>query len=71
TLRQVVKEHAYDKKALEKQSRLVQDQIFNYRATGNPVPDFMHKRNRTKDEERYDRIFEEYSSQLQGIATSS
>ncbi|ECY6709601.1 hypothetical protein F7I58_23490, partial [Salmonella enterica] len=71
TLRQIVKEHAYDKKALEKQSRLVQDQIFNYRATGNPVPDFMHKRNRTKDEERYDRIFEEYSSQLQGIATSS
>ena len=71
TLRQVVKECAYDIKALDKQSRLVQDQIFNYRATGNPVPDFMHKINRAKDEERYDRIFEEYSSQLEGIATPS
>lgn len=71
TLRQVVKEHAYDTKTLEKQSRLVQDQIFNYRATGNPVPDFMHSRNRTKDEELYNRIFEEYSSQLQDIATSA
>ncbi|MBT0313015.1 hypothetical protein ISO85_06720 [Morganella morganii subsp. morganii] len=70
-LRQVAKERAYDKKALDKQSRLVQDQIFNYRATGNPVPDFMHKSNRAKDEERYDRIFEEYSSQLKGIATPS
>lgn len=70
-LRQVVKERAYDKKALDKQSRLVQDQIFNYRATGNPVPDFMHRNNRTKDEERYDRIFEEYCSQLEGIATPS
>ncbi|ELY4775213.1 S-4TM family putative pore-forming effector [Cronobacter turicensis] len=71
TLRQVVKDKAYDKKELEKHSRLVQDQIFNYRATGNPVPDFMHKLNRTKDEARYDRIFEEYASQLEGIATPS
>lgn len=71
TLRQVVKEHTYDKQELEKQSRLVQDQIFSYRATGNPVPDFMHKLNRTKDEERYDRIFEEYALQLDGIATRS
>ncbi|URO00340.1 S-4TM family putative pore-forming effector [Leclercia adecarboxylata] len=71
TLRQVGKEQSYDKKALEKQSRVVQDQIFNYRATGNPVPDFMHKRHRAKDEERYDRIFEEYSSLLEGIAAPS
>ncbi|GEM_PF-1584418 len=71
TLWQVVKEQAYDKKTLEKQSRLVQDQIFNYRATGNPVPNFMHKRNRTKDEEKYDRIFEEYSLQLEGVAEPS
>lgn len=49
-------------------SRSIQDQIFSYRAAGNPVPDFVHKRNRIKDEEKYDRIFNVYMHKLKSIS---
>lgn len=68
TLRQVTDTHVFDQQEIEKLSRTIQDQIFSYRVSGNPVPDFIHKRNRVQDEERYDRVFEEYSVQLEGVA---
>ncbi|MCC3736004.1 hypothetical protein LLS47_24220 [Rouxiella badensis] len=53
-----------DETTLSKFTRNVQDQIFSYRAAGNPVPDFIHKLNRGEDEERYDRIFDEFQRKL-------
>lgn len=64
TLREAVETHKFDQKKILKTTRSIQDQIFSYRASGNPVPDFIHKRSRVKDEERYDRIFQEYAAQL-------
>lgn len=65
TLRQAVDTHEYDRRKIEKLSRIIQGQIFSYRASGNPAPDFIHTRNRNKYEECYDRIFQEYSIQLE------
>lgn len=54
---------------LKKTGRNIQDQIFSYRASGNPVPDIIHRRNRMRDEERYDRIFNHYAEKIKSRMT--
>lgn len=53
--------------ALTKMSRSLQDEIYRYRAMGNPAPDFLHKNYRPKDEKRYDEIFESYKDKLVNV----
>ncbi|RJT48488.1 MULTISPECIES: S-4TM family putative pore-forming effector [Rahnella] len=54
----------FDEASLKRLSRNIQDQIFIYRSSGNPAPDRMHRYNRMRDEERYDRIFDTYSERM-------
>ncbi|WP_449649092.1 S-4TM family putative pore-forming effector [Rahnella aceris] len=54
----------FDESYLRKLARNIQDQIFSYRFSGNPVPDRIHRHNRARDEERYDRIFNLYAEKL-------
>lgn len=54
----------FDEKHLKKLARNIQDQIFSYRVSGNPVPDRLHRRNRVRDEDRYDRIFNIYAEKI-------
>jgi hypothetical protein len=51
----------------EKLTRSIQDQIFAYRAAGNPVPDYVHKRFRQEDEATYDSIFNTYAMKLNKV----
>lgn len=67
-LSQIEEKRTYDEQRAITLSRSIQDQIFSYRAAGNPVPDFVHKRNRIKDEEKYDRIFNVYADKLNSIS---
>ncbi len=57
----------FDEGHLKKLSRNIQDQIFIYRSSGNPVPDRVHRYNRMKDEERYDRIFNAYAERMNSL----
>lgn len=59
----------FDENHLKKLARNIQDQIFSYRVSGNPVPDQLHRRNRVRDEERYDRIFDFYVGKINSLAS--
>jgi len=59
-----------DEAHLKKLSRNIQDQIFIYRSSGNPVPDRIHRNNRERDEERYDRIFNVYEKKLESLPSA-
>ncbi|MFB4363049.1 S-4TM family putative pore-forming effector [Pantoea sp. BS_8] len=64
-LQELVEKKVIENEKLEKLTRSIQDQIFTYRASGNPVPDYIHKYFRDSDEETYDSIFNTYALKLQ------
>lgn len=64
-LEELVDKKVIENEKLEKLTRSIQDQIFTYRASGNPVPDYIHKYYRGSDEETYDSIFNTYALKLQ------
>ncbi|NDO83738.1 hypothetical protein CJP72_24235 [Citrobacter sp. NCU1] len=63
-LDKIIESGEFDEGHLKKLSRNIQDQIFIYRSSGNPVPDRIHQYNRVKDEERYDSIFNVYAERM-------
>lgn len=70
-LNKMAESRSFDVDHLQKLSRNIQDQIFIYRSSGNPVPDRLHRYNRMKDEERYDRIFNAYEDRMKSLASST
>ncbi|HFK5746300.1 TPA: S-4TM family putative pore-forming effector [Enterobacter ludwigii] len=69
-LDKITESGSFDADHLQKLSRNIQDQIFIYRSSGNPVPDRLHRYSRMKDEERYDRIFNAYEERMKSLASS-
>lgn len=70
-LDKIAESGSFDADHLQKLSRNIQDQIFIYRSSGNPVPDRLHRYSRMKDEERYDRIFNAYEERMKSLASSN
>lgn len=67
-LNRIIETNCFDENKIKKLSRNIQDQIFIYRASGNPVPDRIHLYYRSRDEEHYDQIFNIYSKKFSDCA---
>lgn len=61
-------EQKYEKSHIERIIRAIQDNIYAYRAAGNPAPSIIHKLSRSRDEEYYNRIFEKYNTTLNAVS---
>lgn len=70
-LDKITESRVFNTDHLQKLSRNIQDQIFIYRSLGNPVPDYLHRNNRMRDEERYDRIFNAYEERMKLLTPST
>lgn len=57
----------YKKKDIQAFTRSVQDSIYNYRSSGNPAPNILHKITRAKEEDNYNSLFNAYENKLKDI----